>query len=396
MQTIQTDVVVVGAGPAGSMAARTVAEQGVDVILLEEHPVPGIPVYCAEGLSIGGIRDGGLEPVYPYISQEINRARIYAPNGNNVDLTSEDWTGYTLDREVFDRTLAENAEMAGAKLMTSTRSTGVIKPRNAVRGVYALGGDESLEIRANVVIGADGHWSITRRSAGLDRYFSDYVTCAQYVLGGLDLEDPTTNEFWIGTKYAPGGYAWVFPKSRNMANVGLGVRRIHAKPPIEYLKDFINQDPRFRDAEILKKNGGICPVSGTLDKIILDGLMLVGDAAGMLIPMTGAGIHSGIESGKMAGRVAVEAIKEGDVTAQRLSAYRTEFDEYWGKRIKDSRRVLEMLDKFTDDDLNTLSEVITNDDVLALANGTNVAGAVAGLIRRSPVKIMKLLRACLR
>jgi digeranylgeranylglycerophospholipid reductase len=396
MQTIQTDIVVVGAGPAGSMAARTVAESGVDVILLEEHPVPGTPVYCAEGLSLMGIIDGGLEPVPPYISQEINRARIYAPNGNSIDLTSSDWTGYTLDREVFDRTLAENAEMAGAKLMTNTKATGVIKPRNAVTGVHASSGGENIDVKANVVIGADGHWSITRRSAGLGRYFRDYVTCAQYVLGDLSLEDPTTNEFWIGTKYAPGGYAWVFPKSSSVANVGLGVRRIHTKPPIEYLKDFMEQDPRFRNAQILKTNGGICPVSGVLDRVVMDGLMLVGDAAGMLIPMTGAGIHSGIESGKMAGRVAVKAIEEGDVTERRLSAYRDEFDKYWGKRIKDSRRVLEMLDKFTDDNLNTLSEVITNDDILSLANGTNVAGAVAGLIKRSPVKIIRLLRACLR
>jgi len=247
-----------------------------------------------------------------------------------------------------------------------------------------------------VVIGADGHWSIIRRSAGLDRYFRDYVTCAQYRLGGLDLEDPSVNEFWMGENYAPGGYAWVFPKGREVANVGLGVRVKHTKPPIEYLKGFVAQDPRFRNAKILSKGGGICPVSGTLDRIVADGLMLVGDAAGQLIPMTGAGIHSAIEAGKMAGRVAAEAVKEGDVSARRLSAYRAEFDKYWGKRIRDSGRVLNMLDKFSDDDLNTLSEVITNEDVLALANGTNVPATLAGLVKRSPMKIIRLIRAYLR
>ena len=110
MDNIQCDVLVVGAGPGGSMAARIAAENGVDVIFIEEHPVAGTPVYCAEGLSIGGIVDGGLEAVPPYVSQQITKARIVAPNGNTVDLTSDDWTGYTLNREVFDRTLAENAE----------------------------------------------------------------------------------------------------------------------------------------------------------------------------------------------------------------------------------------------------------------------------------------------
>lgn len=378
------------------MAARTAAENGVDVIFIEEHPVAGTPVYCAEGLSIGGIVDGGLEAVQPYVSQQITKARIVAPNGNTVDLTSDDWTGYTLNREVFDRTLAENAEKAGAKLMTNTRATGVIMDGRRVVGVKAIHEGETVEFIAKVVVGADGHWSIIRRSAGLDRYFRDYVTCAQYRLGGLDLEDPSVNEFWMGEKYAPGGYAWVFPKSRDVANVGLGVRVKHTKPPIEYLKDFIAQDPRFRNAKILSKGGGICPVSGTLERIVADGLMLVGDAAGQLIPMTGAGVHSAIEAGKMAGRVAAEAVKEGDVSARRLSAYSVEFDKYWGKRIRDSGRVVDMLDKFSDDDLNTLSEVITNEDVLALANGINVAATLAGLVKRSPMKIIRLIRAYLR
>ena len=378
------------------MAARTAAENGVDVIFIEEHPVAGKPVYCAEGLSIGGIVDGGVEAVPPFVSQQITKARIVAPNGSTLDLTSDDWTGYTLNREVFDRTLAENAEKAGAKLMTETRATGVIMDGNRVVGVKAFHEGEAIEFMAKVVIGADGHWSIIRRSAGLERYFKDYVTCAQYRLGGLDLEDPSVNEFWMGEKYAPGGYAWVFPKSREVANVGLGVRVKHTKPPIEYLKDFIAQDPRFRNAKILSKGGGICPVSGTLERIVADGLMLVGDAAGQLIPMTGAGIHSAIEAGKMAGRVAAEAVKEGDVSGTRLSAYRVEFDKYWGKRIKDSGRVVDMLDKFSDDDLNTLSEVITNEDVLALANGINVAATLAGLVKRSPMKIIRLIRAYLR
>ncbi|MBN2336803.1 NAD(P)/FAD-dependent oxidoreductase, partial [Candidatus Bathyarchaeota archaeon] len=285
---------------------------------------------------------------------------------------------------------------AGAKLMTNTRATGVIMDGGRVMGVKAVREGEEVEFIAKVVIGADGHWSIIRRSAGLERYFKDYVTCAQYLLGGLDLEDPSVNEFWIGKKYAPGGYAWVFPKSREVANVGLGVRAKHTKPPIEYLKKFIANDPRFKDAEILRKNGGICPVSGTLDKIVIDGLMLVGDAAGQLIPMTGAGIHSAIEAGKMAGRVAAEAVKEGDVSAERLHDYRKEFDMYWGKRIKDSGKVVEMLDKFSEDDLNTLAEIITNEDVLALANGTNVTSTLGGLMKRSPRKLIRLLRAYLR
>jgi digeranylgeranylglycerophospholipid reductase len=390
------DVIVVGAGPAGSMAAKTAAENGVDIILIEEHKEPGTPVYCAEGLSISGIIDGGLEPVYPYITQEISTARVFAPNGKALDLTSDNWTGYTLDRQVFDKTLTDNAVKAGSNLMTQTRAIDVIKEDEKIVGILAIKDSEKIQIKSKVVIGADGHWSVIRRRAGLQRYFSDYVTCAQYQLGDLDLEDPTRNEFYIGENYAPGGYAWVFPKSQTVANVGLGVRKKHTKPPIKYLKDFCDNDQRFRNAKILKKNGGICPVSGVFDKITMHGLILIGDAAGMLIPMTGAGIHCAIESGKMAGKVSAEAVHENNVSNKKLNQFRKEFDKYWGKRIKESGKVLEMLDKFKDEDLNTLAEVINNEDVLALANGENVRATLTGIVKRSPRKLIQLIRAYLR
>lgn len=396
MQEYKCDVLVVGAGPAGSMAAKAATETGVDVIFIEEHETPGTPVYCAEGLSIGGILDGGLQPVHPYVSQQISTARVVAPGGKTLDLTSDNWTGYTLDRQVFDKALADNAVEAGAKLMTRTRATDVIRDGQQIMGVKAIRDGEEIEFISKVVIGADGHWSIIRRRAGLRRYFPDFVTCAQYQLGDLDLEDPSVNEFYLGMKCAPGGYAWVFPKSKSVANVGLGVRKRHTKAPIEYLKDFCDSDPRFRNAKILKKNGGICPVSGTLDRITMDGLILVGDAAGMLVPMTGAGIHSSIEAGKMAGRKAAEAVQMGDVSEKKLNEFRLEFDKYWGKRIRDSGRVLEMLDKFSDEDLDTLADVISNDDVLSLANGENVTATLAGIIKRSPRKLIRLIRAYLR
>jgi digeranylgeranylglycerophospholipid reductase len=107
MQQYNCDVLVVGAGPAGSVTAMTASENGADVIFIEEHEVPGIPVYCAEGLSIGGIEDGGLKAVPPYITQEIKTAKVVAPSGKALNLTSDNWTGYTLDRQVFDKALAD-------------------------------------------------------------------------------------------------------------------------------------------------------------------------------------------------------------------------------------------------------------------------------------------------
>jgi digeranylgeranylglycerophospholipid reductase len=395
MRRLECDVVVVGAGPAGSLAARAAAENGARVIFLEEHPEVGYPVYCAEGLSLNGLRDAGVEAKPPITCQEITKARVYAPDMNLVELTSSNWRGFTLNRDAFDRALSENAVEVGAELMTSTRVMSVIKDGDAVTGVEAINDGETLRVEAKIVIGADGHASVVRKTAGFRRWFTDVCTCAQYRLGGLSLDDPESNDFFLGFKIAPGGYAWVFPKSGEVANVGLGVRRKHTAPPIHYLKEWISSDPRFKDAEIQLVNGGICPVSGTLEKIVGNGIILCGDAAGQLIPMTGAGIHSGVEAGKMAGETAARAVEEGDTSAVRLSEYERLFGEYWGKRIKDSRRVLEMLDKFSDENLNTLAKVVTNEDVLNLANGTAVARTMTKIVARAPVGILGLLSAYL-
>lgn len=396
MPHIECDVLVVGAGPSGSLAARAAAEGDSHVIILEEHDRVGLPLYCAEGLSLNGIRDAGVEPKPPIISQEIKMARVFAPNRNYVDLTSSNWRGFNVNRDIFDQALSENAVRAGAELLTGTRASGVLRKGNAVIGVKASKKGESIEFRSKIVIAADGHASVIRASAGFQKWFPDVCTCAQFRLGGLDLDEPEINEFLLGSNVAPGGYAWVFPKSSEEANVGLGVRKIHKAPPIEYLKKFVDSDPRFKDAEIILVNGGICPVSGCLDRLVANGVMLVGDAAGQLIPMTGAGVHSGIEAGKIAGKVAAEAVKEGDYSAGILSKYRRNFDEIWGKRISDSRKVVEMLDRFSDENLNALAKIISNEDILSLANGTAVTRTLAKIAAKAPMDIIRLISAYLK
>ena len=306
-------------------------------------------------------------------------------------MTSKQVEGYNLNRQFFDKALADNAEKAGAELMVNTRALGVIIENGAIVGVKAENNGEQLKLRSKIVIGADGHSSIIRRSAGLTRYFDDYGICAQYTLRGLNIEDPTSNQIYIGKNYAPGAYAWVFPKSQEVANVGLGVRNIRNKSAIEQLDEFIKGDSRFIGTEILGKTGGICPATGTLDKIVENGLMLIGDAAGQLLPISGAGIHTGIVAGKIAGKVAAQAVEENNVSAEGLMEYPKLFDMDWGKRIRDSRKMLDIIEKFSDEELNTLSRIITQEDIVKLVNGTNVIRTITGIALRDPIFTLKIL-----
>lgn len=389
MRIVQCDVVVVGAGPAGSMTARCAAENGVNVVFLEEHASVGVPVGCAEGLSVNGLNTSGLKPSSELISQEINQVKVFAPNGHFLEIPSANRKGYTINRDVFDQRLAEKAVEAGAELMLETKGLGVIKKGDAVVGVSAKHKDEDLRIRGNVVVGADSYYSVIRRTAGLGHWYPDVASCAQFRYEGLDLREPDTDEFYFGSNHAPGGYAWVFPKSRHAANVGLGVRGTK-QSALQCLMDFVQRDERFRDKKPAAVMGGVTPVSGLVRQMTSNGVMLVGDAAGQLIPVTGAGVHAGMAAGRIAGEVAARAIREDDVTHSALEKYERAYETSWGDRIRTSRKVVEMLDKMSDEELNALSEIITCDDILDLANGQNTARVLARLTRRAPGRILRL------
>lgn len=389
---------VVGAGPAGCTAAKTAAEHGVDVLLIEEHPKPGLPVFCGEAISVKTLTDAGLKPEPPIINQEIRKANIYTPNENHITISNDSVQGYIINRNIFDAKLAENAVAVGVKLWVDTRVSEVIMNNGIVVGVKAESRSHFVQhgdyfnIKAKIVIGADGHASTIRRTALAIPYFKNPGICAQYTLSGLNIQDPTVIELWIGRKYAPGGYAWIFPKSRTVANVGVGVRMGQAtKPAIHYLQDFINQNPNLRGSEILYKTGGICPVTGTLDKIVGDGVMLVGDAAGQIIPMTGAGIETSIHAGRIAGTVAAKAIQENNTSKTRLEEYPKTFDNHWSKSIEDSKKTLNLFDILNDNDLNKLSKIITPDQIQNLANGNNVIGNLLPFIFKAPKLTLKIL-----
>lgn len=391
MRIIRCDVVVVGAGPAGSMTARSAAENGVNVVFLEEHASVGVPVGCAEGLSANGLNTSGLKPSPDVISQEINQVKVFAPDGHFLEIPSTDRKGYTINRDVFDQRLAERAVDAGAELMLETRGLGVIKEGDRVVGVSARHKDENLQIRARVVIGADSYYSLVRRTAGLGHWYPDVASCAQFRFEGLDLEEPDADEFYFGSNHAPGGYAWVFPKSSHAANVGLGVRGTQ-RSALECLRAFVQRDRRFRDKRSTATTGGVTPVSGLVEQITSHGVMLVGDAAGQLIPLTGGGVHAGMAAGRIAGEVAARAIRTGDVSRSALQEYERAYETSWGNRIRMSRKAVEMLDKMSDEDLNALSQIITCDDILDLANGQNTAKVLARLTRRAPGRILRLAK----
>ncbi len=355
------DVLVIGAGPAGSIAAKTAAEKGLDVLLIEKRQEIGDPVRCAEGTSKEYLKKH-VEIDNRWICADLKGSRIYAPDGTKVEMSEEiagAEVGYVIERKVFDRALAEQAAKAGAEVRVKTRATSLLIEDDFVKGARLMHLGKEYDVRAKIVIGADGVESKVGRWAGIDTSLKpiDIETCAQYLVVGVDI-DQQYCEFYIGSEVAPGGYVWVFPKGEGKANVGIGVlgnKTGKFKPrPVDYLNTFIEK--RFPDAKIVEMVFGGVPVSGCIEKTSTNGLMLIGDAARQSDPVTGGGILNAMEAGKMAGEAAYTAISAGDVSLKKLDeVYEKRWRGTLGHEIDMSLIVKNCFINLTDEDLNSLA-----------------------------------------
>jgi digeranylgeranylglycerophospholipid reductase len=322
------DIVVVGGGPAGSWTAKHAAEKGASVLVVEKDREIGLPVRCAEGVGANDLARA-VEVKPEWISSTVTSLKMAAPDGTVLEAMPGE-VGYVLDRKRFDAGLAAVAARAGAEVST----------------------------KAYVVVGADGVESRVGRWAGLHTMVSpeDMSTCIQFTLAHESIVSDIA-ELRVGKRLAPGGYLWVFPKGGRTANVGLGITGSHSlnKKPIFYLREYVERT--YPDASILTIVAGGVPVGNPIKDIVSDGLMLVGDAARQANPLTGGGIVNAMLAGKIAGRVAAEAVQAGDPSKKRLSEYAKEWHKLEGRNNELFYKIRIIVERMKDEDLNTVARV---------------------------------------
>jgi digeranylgeranylglycerophospholipid reductase len=321
------------------VAAWEAAAHGLSVLLLEKRQEIGSPVRCAEGIGHDALLPF-IEPDPAWISAHISSARIITVcDGREqvwqAEAQGERQVGYVLERRVFDRVLAEKAALAGAHVLVKTAALGLLREGQRVVGVVAEGPWGRREIAARVVIGADGVESRVGQWAGLETTLpqQDQMACAQFLLAGIDA-DPHCTCYYLDPVLAPGGYAWIFPKGGQRANVGLGVQAgLSASAPVELLTRFIESRASLsRGSPVTLIAGGV-PVAMPPAHLVTDGCLLVGDAARQVDPLTGGGIGNAMAAGRLAGRVAAGAIAAGDVSAAALSRYEQEWTAGIGRQM---------------------------------------------------------------
>lgn len=330
-------VIVIGAGPAGSACAQRLAEEGLDVLMIERRSIVGNPAQCGECIPNWGEVVGtfsNLEDhtwLYDYFQfpdrlklHNLDNMRVFLPSGKAYHFDLDAFAGHRLH---FDGYLADKAIHAGAEVQMEEALTRIQHQSKANRDVVVT---TKGRYTFDFLIDASGSLAhVGRLRHGDDETYrpKDQVpTMYAQVQGNV----PETFDVFLGS-VAPSGYAWIIPKGPNTANVGLGVRAGYLKGNLkEHLQDFCDE----LGFEILSWGGGWIPMGGPVKTMVDGSTLAVGDAAGLVMPSNGGGISQAIISGCFAAEAILDNLNKGTP----LSAYETRLRASLGRALKNSLR----------------------------------------------------------
>ncbi len=397
---IEQSVVIVGGGPAGLSAAEAVAQQGVDVVVLERQSEIGAPIHTSGGSFISDLKALGIPD------------HLYHPVGTAVFLSPKREVAFhypepvtcILDVRGLYQYLAERAIAAGATIELKTVAQTPILEDGKVVGVTArdrLG--NPVHYRAHVVIDASGFSSIIATRAGLHKNFERYGYGAEY-----DLYAPNYDQdkvyLIMGSKVAPAGYAWVFPRGKGRVRVGVGV----LKPDVDedarlYLARITELVPQLASglagSSPVEYHTGLFPSEAPPEKMVMPGLVATGDAAMQGSTLVGEGIRYAIGAGRIAGRVVGEAIKAGDWSPKALSRYEAEWKAKYLRDLQIAWLINQRIARFTDrqwDKGLDLLKSLTPEQAALLLKGDFSPKIFINLVTRNPSLVRTFMKYSLQ
>ncbi|MFI5413279.1 MAG: geranylgeranyl reductase family protein [Candidatus Lutacidiplasmatales archaeon] len=343
------DVLVVGAGPAGSTAAARLAKSGHSVRVVEEHPKVGHPVQCA-GLVSQRVLD--LAGSSSMVRTSVRGANVFGPSLESIEFRAESPRAFVIDRAGLDIYLADRAARAGAEIRTSTRFDALEGESGDRLTVRLRGPDGSPEtLRTRLVIGADGVSSAVARAFRLRRPVE--------VLPAFEAEfpespgDPDTVEVYLGRKFAPGLFGWWIPDGLGGARVGIAADA-DGTPAREYfdrLRDYLERRFGKRLANPTAYLVSGIPI-GTLPRTHARRALLVGDAAAQVKPLSGGGIFTGMRCAEIAAEVASQALGRGDLSESALAEYDRRWRAELGEEFRRALYLRRLFTRLTDDELD--------------------------------------------
>jgi geranylgeranyl reductase family protein len=380
---LKFDALVVGAGTAGCLAAKTIAESGLKVCLVERKRKEEIgEKVCGDALGEHHLKALGLEkPQSGELEKRIEGIRIYSPDQNTVfTVAHEDFVGYLLNRRLFGQWLLGKAVDNGAVLMDSTQFLEPTLEKGFVTGISVKDSrGKTVELRSRVVVDASGFMAVVRHKLpaemSIEREVAneDVEACYREI---RQLKQETENtkycEIYLNQKVTPAGYTWIFPKRGAKVNAGLGIcmRGKFPNPKKQFYKHILAK-PLFEGSLLLNRGAWFDPTRRPLDNMVGNGVVIVGDAACFVNPIHGGGIGPSMLGGYYAGQVIVEALEKGEPTQRALWPFNKKYMESYGKKQASLDVFRMLLIASNDADLNygMGCKLLTENDVLKAGLG---------------------------
>ena len=382
------DIVVIGASPAGIMAAREAARMGAAVILVDSKQDMGHPPHPANTF-FKFMMDFSGEPILDeYVVNRLRGMKIISPVGTVVDIETP---GFFIDRSMFDIHYRDELVNTGVDVRMGVETLAVIHSG----GLFRISTSDGVLV-SRIVIAADGIESKNAARMGLKttHYPGDIAWAMEAEVKAPGIGEPDMFEYYIG-KHSPGWKSTYSPAGGDRATLGVYVRR-HGRDVSDFFDRWVEQFATLKgygkdDIEIIARYTGGDPIATVPKQMVADGFMVTGGAAGQ------SGIGYGMRAGQICGEVAAAAVASGDVSKKRLREYpkrwRREFaSEYWMGRIG-----LELVRKMTDKEIDTLMSVFAGRDLSSLKGTPLVQGVKTGLfVARHKPAALWAYRALLR
>jgi len=384
----EAELIIVGAGPTGLITAWEAANRGIHPIIIEEHKKVGVPCHCAGLISLKALSELDISRNENFIQNKFRGARLFSPSGLSFTIEKKRAVACVVERVDLDRFLAKRAVRAGAEIKYGWKANHIERIRD---GVIRLRGDK-WSINANLIVDAEGVYSrLLKRTSlkplGLDKT----LPALQFDLIGVNL-DPDYVEIHLGRRVAPGFFAWVIPLSEDSARVGLACRGAN---PRRLLEKFIKRRFHGKNLSRISIRSGRVTTGGPLRKTYTDNLIVVGDAAGQVKPLTGGGIFVGGVCARIAGWVVADAIKRGRVDSAFLSRYEALWKEKLGTEFTYTRLVRRIIDKFSDRTIDKIFRVIIGKDLerlISLEGDMDMHGySIIRMMRKAFWKILPII-----
>jgi geranylgeranyl reductase family protein len=356
------DVIIVGAGPAGSYIAYELASSGHDVAVFEKKSAPGLNACCTGIISTECLQS--LDISTDGILTKVNSAKFFSPSGRCLRFQTETVQAYVVNRLLLDKALASKAQSRGVQYFFSSPVVDIIPGKDNIQAETLCFGARQI-FSARAVVLANGFRPKLPQKLGLGRIKS-FLVGAQAEIEAKNVDEL---EVYFGQEIAPGAFAWLVPTSTNKAYVGL-LATFRAKLHLQNLINNLSSQGRVKgkDVEIEQK---AIPV-GTLARTYGDRVVAIGDAAGQVKPTTGGGIYFGHLGARIAAEVLDKALSSDNLTAGQLSCYQKQWKAKIGKELSRGYWARWLYAKLSDHQIKGIFNVVDSSNMAqALLNSDN-------------------------